>query len=275
MAVINAAIPPPHSRRRLETYFRRNSLMWICCCWRACIHPSSSEVFVVGSFLSLEVLSCWLSSVRSPVAHRTVRKSSTLNILLLSPAQAKATRASRCSCRSPVGRGALMGASSTCGSEEIPVLLRPTCCLSRIPCFLRLPRLCAHVSRVALLCVCFCHLALLLPPWCVCVVDRARAATVHESLLLPHAQSSLDLFRYILEMSTNRRRQRYRHKTSCSLLLSLLHPLHVACPDRAPSKLSAQAMASQVYWHCRGSCFSRELMSTPVPITNGSCRQQN
>ena len=45
---------------------------------------------------------------------------------------AKETMASRCSCRSPVGPGALMGASFTCGADEMPDLLRPgmLCCLT-------------------------------------------------------------------------------------------------------------------------------------------------
>ena len=60
----------------------------------------------------------------SSVAQLIVRTSRTLNGLLFCPAPAKAIMASRCCCRSPVGLGALMGASLTRGSEANPVLLR-------------------------------------------------------------------------------------------------------------------------------------------------------
>ena len=63
------------------------------------------------------------------------------NSRLLCLAPAKEMIASRCSCRSPVGPGALMGASLTCGTHAIPVLLRP----------------CSPPLRSALLCT--CHLS--------------------------------------------------------------------------------------------------------------------
>ena len=71
---------------------------------------------------------CWRnrhSSGKSPVAYSIVRMSRPRNKHLLCPAPAKETMASRCSCRSPVGPGALMGANMTCGSDATPVLLRP------------------------------------------------------------------------------------------------------------------------------------------------------
>ena len=61
----------------------------------------------------------------SPVAHLIARTTSSRNKRLLWPASAKETMASRCSCRSSVGLGALVGDSLTCGSDAIPVLLRP------------------------------------------------------------------------------------------------------------------------------------------------------
>ena len=64
------------------------------------------------------------SAGRSPIAHLIVRMSSARNRRLLCSAPAKERTASRCSCRSPVGPGALIGASLTCGSDAIPVLLR-------------------------------------------------------------------------------------------------------------------------------------------------------
>ena len=54
--------------------------------------------------------------------------------------------ASKCYCRSPVGAGALMGASLTCGSDEIPFLLRP-CSIKAPPAALYLPSL--HATRDA------------------------------------------------------------------------------------------------------------------------------
>ena len=51
--------------------------------------------------------------------------SSPHNRRLLCPATAKEMAASKCSCRSPAEPGALVGASLTCGSDAIPVLLRP------------------------------------------------------------------------------------------------------------------------------------------------------
>ena len=65
------------------------------------------------------------SSGRSPVAHLTVRISRPRSKRFLWPAPAKETMASRCSCRSPVGPGALIGDSTTWCREAIPVLLRP------------------------------------------------------------------------------------------------------------------------------------------------------
>ena len=46
--------------------------------------------------------------------------------------------ASRCSCRSPVSPGPLMGANLTCGSDAIPVMLRP-CYLIAVRAALYLP----------------------------------------------------------------------------------------------------------------------------------------
>ena len=65
------------------------------------------------------------SSGKSTVLHFIVRMSSSRNRRLLCPSPAKEMIASRCSCRSPVGPGALMDASLTCGSDTIPVLLWP------------------------------------------------------------------------------------------------------------------------------------------------------
>ena len=77
------------------------------------------------------------------MAHRRVRISSTLNMLLHCPAPAMATMASRCSCRSPGGPGALTGASLMCGSEEKPVLLRASLRMSRVTCLCCFPSSCA------------------------------------------------------------------------------------------------------------------------------------
>ena len=60
------------------------------------IHSSSSNSFVVVN---------WHSSGISPVAHLTAKISMILKSRLLCPAPTKAMMASRCSCRSPVGRG--------------------------------------------------------------------------------------------------------------------------------------------------------------------------
>ena len=103
------------------------------------IHSSSSNCFVVGSFsvfrkhqwcveqeaalfrqVSWHPLDC--ENVELPKRGRR----------LLWPAPAKETRASKCSCRSPVGPGALTGANLTCGSDARPVLLRP-CSPHRAP----------------------------------------------------------------------------------------------------------------------------------------------
>ena len=94
------------------------------------IHSSSSKCFEVGSFSFIKKMSCVLrrnrhSSSKSPVAHLIVRMSGPRN-----KRPAKETMASKCSCRSLVCPGALMGVSLTCGSNAIPVLLRP-CSQSR------------------------------------------------------------------------------------------------------------------------------------------------
>ena len=78
------------------------------------IYSPSSNNFVVGNRHS---------SGKSPIAHFIVRKSSPRNRRLLCLAPTKEMTASRCSCRSPVGSGALMGASLTCGSDAMPLLL--------------------------------------------------------------------------------------------------------------------------------------------------------
>ena len=54
------------------------------------------------------------------------------------PSPAKEMIAPRCSCRSPVGPGALMDASLTCGSDTVPVLLWP-CSLMAPTAALHLP----------------------------------------------------------------------------------------------------------------------------------------
>ena len=83
-----------------------------------------------SGLFSFKNISCVLSrkrhsSGKSPVAHLIVRMSSPRNKRLLWLAPAKETMASRCSCRSPVGPGALVGNSLTCVSEAIPVMVRP------------------------------------------------------------------------------------------------------------------------------------------------------
>ena len=79
--------------------------------------------------LLLRNISCVLSRKRkSPVAHLIERMSRPPNRRHLWPAPAKETMASRCSCRSAVGPGALIGDNLTWGNEAMPVLLRP-CCL--------------------------------------------------------------------------------------------------------------------------------------------------
>ena len=104
-----------------------------------------------GFFSFFENMSCVLlrnrhSSGKSPIAHFIVRMSSPRNRRLLSPAPAKEMTASRCSCRSPVGPSELMGASLTCGSDAMPVLLRP-CSLIASCAALYLPF--PHVTRAA------------------------------------------------------------------------------------------------------------------------------
>ena len=58
------------------------------------------------------------------IAQLIVRISRPRNRRRLCPAPAKEMMVSRCSSSSPVGHGALMSASSMCGSDAIPVLLR-------------------------------------------------------------------------------------------------------------------------------------------------------
>ena len=87
-------------------------------------------------FFFFRNISCVLSrerhsSRKSPVAHLIVRMSSPRNQRLLWPAPAKETMASRCSCRSLEGPGALFGDSLTWSSEAIPVLLRPCSLIAR------------------------------------------------------------------------------------------------------------------------------------------------
>ena len=94
------------------------------------IHSSSSNCFEVGSFSVFKNIDCLLSrnrhfSSKSPVAHLIVRMLGPRNKRAFWPAPAKETMASKCSCRSPVGPGALISDSLTCGSEAIPVLFRP------------------------------------------------------------------------------------------------------------------------------------------------------
>ena len=75
------------------------------------IHSSFSKTFVISCsfFTNITCVSRkWQCSVRSPVAHRTVSVPSALDVRLLCLAPAKATLASRCSSRSPVGPGALL-----------------------------------------------------------------------------------------------------------------------------------------------------------------------
>ena len=79
-------------------------------------------------------------------AHLIVRMSRILTSRLLCPAPANAMMASRCSCPSPAGPGALMGALLTCGSEAIPVLVRP-CSLMELRAALCLPPPQAASSR--------------------------------------------------------------------------------------------------------------------------------
>ena len=64
-------------------------------------------------------------------AHLTARKSWTLKSRLRWPAPAKAMMASRCSCRSSEGPGALVCVTLTSGSDAIPVLLRLSLSLSQ------------------------------------------------------------------------------------------------------------------------------------------------
>ena len=85
---------------------------------------SSSNCFVVGSF-SLQKHQ--LRVEQEAALSRQVSRGR-----LLWPAPAKETTASRCSCRSPVGPGALIGDSLTWGNEAIPVLL-PTLLPHRAP----------------------------------------------------------------------------------------------------------------------------------------------
>ena len=84
------------------------------------IHSVSSNCFEVGSIF--RNISCVLSrkrhsSGKSPVAHLIVRMSRHRNRRLLWPAPARATMASKCSCLTPVGPGALIGDSLTWGNE--------------------------------------------------------------------------------------------------------------------------------------------------------------
>ena len=104
---------------------------------------SSSNCFEVGSFSFFKNISCVLSrkrhsSGKSPVAHLRVIMSSSRNKRFFWPNAAKETTASRCSCRSPVEPGELIGDSLTCGSESIPVLFQP-CSLLALRAALYLP----------------------------------------------------------------------------------------------------------------------------------------
>ena len=153
------------ARSRLETYFRRNSSIWMgrtfagstslwswvrrssgisaatsCASVRDRNYSSSSNIFVVGSFAFFRNTNCVLdrsqhSSGTSPAPHLTVRMSRILKTLLFCLASAKAMMASRCSCRAP---GALMVANLTWESDAIPVLLRP-CSLTALRADLHLP----------------------------------------------------------------------------------------------------------------------------------------
>ena len=87
------------------------------------IHMSSSNCFEVGSFSFFRNTNCVLnrkrySSGKCPVAHLIGRLSSSRNRRLLWPGPEKETTASRSSCRSPVGPGALIGDSLTCAAKR-------------------------------------------------------------------------------------------------------------------------------------------------------------
>ena len=130
IAAVTGAISPSLSAgSRLQTYFRRNSFIWMgrtfvgstslwswvrqasgisaatsCASVRDRIHSLSSIIFVVGSFPFFRNMSCVLdrnqhSSGTSPAAHLTARMSRILESLFFCPAPAKAMMASRYSCR--------------------------------------------------------------------------------------------------------------------------------------------------------------------------------
>ena len=101
----------------------------------ASVKRTDPLVVIVGSFSFFKNMSCVLrrnrqSSGKSPIAHLVLRVSRPRNRHLLCPTPATVTTASRCSCRSPVGPGAVMGAKLTYGSDAVPVLLRPCCSLT-------------------------------------------------------------------------------------------------------------------------------------------------
>ena len=92
------------------------------------IHSSSSNMLCWSVFFFHQDIICVggrkrLSSGISPVVHLTVWMLRTLESRLRCPAPAKAMIASRCSCRSPKGPGALMCASLTWGA-----MLFLSCC---------------------------------------------------------------------------------------------------------------------------------------------------
>ena len=153
--VVRAAISSSLSARsRRETYFRRNSPIRVdrtfigstsrwsyvtlpsgmsvvtsCASVSERIHSSSSNCFVVGPFpflrknqLRVEQEAALFRQVSRGPLDRDM--STARNRRLLWPVPAKETMASRCSCRSPVGPGALIGESWTWGNEAMPVLLR-------------------------------------------------------------------------------------------------------------------------------------------------------
>ena len=79
------------------------------------IHPSSSKCREVGSFSFFRNISCVLEQEAALPASENVK---TRNKRLLWPAPAKETMASRCSRRSPVGPGALIGAKRLAPSSR-------------------------------------------------------------------------------------------------------------------------------------------------------------
>ena len=105
------------------------------------IHSSSSLKTVVTHQLRVEQEAAMFGEVaRGPPQTKNIQHSEHAPPL---PAPAMATMASRCSCRSPGGPGALTGASLMCGSEEKPVLLRASLRMSRVTCLCCFPSSCA------------------------------------------------------------------------------------------------------------------------------------